>query len=97
MVHACILLYSLDIKLILEFLHLVDLLIEIILREVQGRIQPSDVLSHLHTISIVFELDDIHLNLLYQLSVLRDHGKQGVMRKSGLQRVQLLLIEGFLI
>jgi hypothetical protein len=79
LVHACILLYPLDVKLILKLPHLIDLLIEIILREVQCRIQPPDVLAHLNTISIVFELYDIHLNLLNQLSVLRDHIQQRVV------------------
>ena len=97
MVDACILLYPLDIELILELPHLIDLLIEIILREVQGRIQAPDVLAHLYTVSIVFELDDINLDLLDQVPVLRDHVQQRVVRESGLKRVQFLLSEGLLI
>ena len=97
LVDPCILLYPLDIELILELPHLIDLLIQIILSEVQGCIQPPDVLAHLHTISIVFELDDIHLDLFDKLPVLRDHDQQRVVRESGLKRVQFLLSEGLLI
>jgi hypothetical protein len=97
LVHPCILLDPLEVKLVLELPHLVDLLIEVILREVQGSIQPPDVLAHLHTISIVFQLGEIHGHLLNKLSVLRDHVKQRVVRESGLKRVQLLLGEGLLI